>query len=234
VLTALRAAVSRTLVEPVPRDHLEPDGAFRRRRWVAALTLLVGAGLLGVSLSTRPGDARFIPLTASVALVWVIGGVLSGPLHLGYIAWHARLRRPLITPLLLGLLMAAVFVAGALVIRTINPLRALTADVLEHAQRGDLALVFVVTLASGASEELFFRGALYAAIGRRYPVIISSLVYTAVTIATRNPMLVFAAAVMGTLFGLQRRASGGILASMITHVTWSALMLVALPPLLTR
>ncbi|HZJ04087.1 MAG TPA: hypothetical protein VFD59_01290 [Nocardioidaceae bacterium] len=36
---------------------------------------------------------------------------------------------------------------------------------------------------------------------------------------------------MGTLFGLQRRASGGIQASALTHVTWSLLMLRYLPPL---
>ena len=36
---------------------------------------------------------------------------------------------------------------------------------------------------------------------------------------------------MGTLFGLQRRASGGIQAPLLTHLTWSALMLRYLPPL---
>jgi hypothetical protein len=36
---------------------------------------------------------------------------------------------------------------------------------------------------------------------------------------------------MGTLFGLQRRATGGIQAPLITHVVWSALMLRFLPPL---
>jgi membrane protease YdiL (CAAX protease family) len=44
-------------------------------------------------------------------------------------------------------------------------------------------------------------------------------------------MLVFAALTLGVVFGLQRRASGGILAPMITHVTWSMIMLFALPPL---
>jgi hypothetical protein len=51
------------------------------------------------------------------------------------------------------------------------------------------------------------------------------------TVATRNPALVLASAVMGTLFGLQRRASGGIQAPILTHLTWSVLMLRYLPPL---
>ncbi len=36
---------------------------------------------------------------------------------------------------------------------------------------------------------------------------------------------------MGTLFGLQRRASNGLQAPVITHLTWSALMVRYLPPL---
>jgi uncharacterized protein len=44
-------------------------------------------------------------------------------------------------------------------------------------------------------------------------------------------MLVFAALTLGLVLGLQRRASGGILAPILTHVTWSTTMLYALPPL---
>jgi membrane protease YdiL (CAAX protease family) len=79
---------------------------------------------------------------------------------------------------------------------------------------------------------VFFRGALFAAIGRERPVLISTVVYALATIATGNPMLVFAAVLMGAVFALQRRATGGILASMLTHLTWSTVLLFALPPLL--
>jgi membrane protease YdiL (CAAX protease family) len=39
---------------------------------------------------------------------------------------------------------------------------------------------------------------------------------------------------MGSLFGLQRRATGGLQAPAITHLTWSTLMLRFLPPLFRR
>ena len=39
---------------------------------------------------------------------------------------------------------------------------------------------------------------------------------------------------MGLLFAQQRRITGGIQASMLTHVVWSTLMLRYLPPLFTR
>ena len=55
--------------------------------------------------------------------------------------------------------------------------------------------------------------------------------YTLATAATRNPALVLAAGVMGALFGLQRRATGGIQAPVLTHLAWSTLMLRFLPAL---
>jgi uncharacterized protein len=65
-------------------------------------------------------------------------------------------------------------------------------------------------------------------------VLASTGIYAVVTVATGNPMLVFAALTLGLVLGLQRRASGGILAPMLTHVTWSVIMLLALPPLFAR
>jgi uncharacterized protein len=228
------ALIGPALVQKVPRDHRQSDSAFRRRRLVVAIALVAGAALLGVSLSVRPGDAAFYPLTLGVAAVWAAGAAFSGPVHLGYLPARGALRRPVLTPIVLGLLAAGVFVLGALIIREIAPLRDLTNHVLAHARRGQLGLILLVTLVNGVAEELFFRGALFAAIGRRYPVPISTGIYAVVTIATGNPVLVFAALTMGLLFATQRRASGGILAPMITHLTWSTVMVLALPPLLAR
>jgi CAAX protease family protein len=224
--------VTPVLFDQVPRDHQQPDSEFRRRRLIAAVTLVVGATLLGLSLATDPGDVAFYPLTGSVALVWVLGGFLSGPLHLGYGPSRGEVRRPVLIPIVLGVLSGAVFVVGALIAREIGPVRTIIAHVLAHAQQGNFTLVVILALVNGAAEEVFFRGALFAAIGRRHPVPISTVIYTIVTIATGNVMLVFAAALMGTLFALQRRATGGILAPMITHLIWSAAMLIALPPII--
>jgi len=54
------------------------------------------------------------------------------------------------------------------------------------------------------------------------------------TCATRNPALVLASGLMGTVFAVQRRSSGGVLAPMLTHITWSTLMLRYLPALFRR
>jgi membrane protease YdiL (CAAX protease family) len=101
--------------------------------------------------------------------------------------------------------------------------------VLGYARLGNLWIIFMITLANGIAEELFFRGALFAAIGEWHPVLISTVLYAVATIAGGNPVLVFAAIVLGTVVALERRASGGVLAPILTHITWSLSLLFVLP-----
>lgn len=217
------------LIDKVERDHTQTDRAFRYRRIVVAVTLVVGATLLGLSFATEQGDPAFYPLTFGLAATWAVGSLVSGPLHLGHIHILGATRRPVITPILVGLALGAVFVVGGLVTREIPPLAAYIEDVLGYAKAGNLYLLIVITLVNGIAEELFFRGALFAAIGRKRPVLISTIIYGVATIAGGNPVLVFAAVTLGTVVGLQRRAGGGVLAPILTHITWSMIMLLVLP-----
>lgn len=232
-MTWLSRFVDSTLVSPVERNHRQPDHMFRRRRIVVAITLVVGATLLGFSLAIEPGDPAFYALTFALAATWVVGAFLSGPLHAGRVRVGSNLRRPVLQPIAIGLVAVAVFTVGALVVANIPFLRSSTDAVLDHARYGSLPVIALVTVVNGLAEELFFRGALYAAIGARHAVLISTVIYALTTVATGNVMLVFAAAVLGVLVGLQRRVSGGVLAPMLTHVTWSLGMLFILPPLMT-
>ena len=98
-----------------------------------------------------------------------------------------------------------------------------------------MALIFFVTLLNGAAEEVFFRGALFAAIGRRYPHHHLGDHLRAGHHRHRQPDVGLRRPDHGLcVFGLQRRASGGILASMITHLVWSVVMLLALPPIINK
>lgn len=223
------------LTHVVPVHHQESHAVVRRRRRVVTGAAVVGASLLGTSLSTRPGSKEFYGSTATVAAVWTAGGLLSGPLHLGWIQGRdQQLRRPVVTPVVTGVGAFAFFYGCALVTRRIPVLDRAISRVLVFAEEGDESLVLLTTLANGLGEEIFFRGALYAALGDRYPVASSTAVYALATSTTRNPALVLAAGVMGTLFGLQRRASKGLQAPVLTHLTWSALMVRFLPPLFRR
>lgn len=201
--------------------------ALRRRQWVVAVAGLIGASLLALSLRLEPGNAWFYPATFGLAAVWAVGAFASGQLHLGR---RPDGRRPVIEPLVLGFGMAGVFVLGALVVREIDPLARQVANVLTFATEGSLWLLVIITAVNGVAEELFFRGGLYAAI-TQHPVAWTSALYVLATAATGNIMLTFAAALLGVVVGLQRRATGGVLAPILTHTAWSLTMLLALPPL---
>ena len=149
--------------------------------------------------------------------------------RLGRIAHRSeQLRRPVLGPIVLGLALAALFVVGGLVVREIPWLGDQVRSILDFADEGSVALLLVITVVNGIAEELFFRGAAYAAV-TRYPVVVTTIAYAVATLATGNVMLAFAAVLLGAVVGLERRASGGVLAPILTHVTWSATMLLALP-----
>ena len=132
----------------------------------------------------------------------------------------------------LAVVLGVMFVAGAFVVKLIPPLADQVGNVLAYANDGNATLVLLVTVVNGIAEEMFFRGALYAAI-RKNQVPITAVAYAIATAATGNVMLSFAALLLGIVVGLERRASGGILAPILTHLTWSVTMLYALPLILT-
>jgi uncharacterized protein len=229
----VRSFLRTALVLPVPRDHDESDAAFRRRRVVSVLTLAVGAVLVTLALRIEAGDRLFYVATLSLAAVWAVGALLSGPLHLG----RARSRtggtsRPVVQSLALGALLLSVFLVGGLVIAHVPALRDPVVVLLDHARLGSLPLVFAITAVNGVAEELYFRGALFAAVGRRHAVLVTTVVYALTTAGAGIPLLVLAAGLLGLLTGLQRRVTGGILGPVITHLVWSLGMLLLLPTVL--
>jgi uncharacterized protein len=231
VIGGARRAVRRSLWDKVPRDHRQSDLDLRRRQLVTAGFVIVGAVLLALSLRIRPGNALFYPATLGLAAVWTVGALTSGPLHLGRtLRGEEPGPRPLAMPVGYGVLLAGLFVVGGLLVRQIPWLDAQVRHVLDHAQHGSVPLLVLITALNGVAEELFFRGALYAAT-TRHPVVVTTIAYSAATMATGNVMLAFAALLLGVLVGLERRATGGIQAPVITHVVWSVSMLFLLPAL---
>ncbi|MFC7495392.1 MULTISPECIES: type II CAAX prenyl endopeptidase Rce1 family protein [unclassified Nocardioides] len=172
-------------------------------------------------MHTDPGSAWFYPAALALAATWAVGAVAAGPVRRG--------DPSPVRPVLIGLGLVAVFIAGALVVREVALLDDQVGAVTAYAHRGSGPLVVLVAVVTGVAEELFFRGALYDAVPR--PVLGTTVVYTVATLATGNAMLVFAAAVLGLVTAWERRRSGGVVAPAVVHVTWSVGMLVALPAL---
>jgi membrane protease YdiL (CAAX protease family) len=230
-MNRIEGFVRRALWEKVPRDQRDTRQGLRRRQAVTAVFVLLGALVLGLTLRIEPGSRIFYVATVGLAALWAAGAFASGRLHLGRIPFRDRLIRPVVTPIAIGAAMAAVFVAGALIVAgidTLGPLERQVESVITYADQGSVALLVLITAINGIAEELFFRGAVYAAIPQ-HPVLWTTALYGVATAATGNIMLTFAALLLGFVCGLERRASGGILAPILTHCTWSLSMLLVLP-----
>jgi membrane protease YdiL (CAAX protease family) len=200
-----------------------------RRRVVVLVTGLVGTGVLAWGLRSRPASGSFYAGTLGVAVVWTVGGALSGLVHLGWTVDDGPPRRPIIGPIVIGACLAAIFILGALVVRHIPLLADRVEGILAYARTGSWPGVLGLTVANGIGEEVFFRGALQPALPERVQLPGTVVIYALVTMATGNIMLGAASVVLGIITGLQRRTTGGILAPVLTHVTWSTLMLLFLP-----
>ncbi|MFI6999270.1 CPBP family intramembrane glutamic endopeptidase [Nocardia sp. NPDC050175] len=198
-----------------------PVRALSARRGRVAAVAVAGTGLLGASFAAEPDSAEFYRLTVATAATWALGGGTPD-------TRADKTEHPVLAPILIGAGTFAVFYGCALIARRIPFLRKAITSVLRYAEQGPTPQVLLVTLANGAAEEIFFRGAVYSVAGR-HPVLVSTGVYACTTVATRNPALVLASILMGTLFGLQRRTTGSIQAPILTHLTWSTLMLRYLP-----
>ncbi len=231
-VSELRAFVNAALIEKVDRDHHDADDVFRRRQVVVAITFVVGTAVLAWALRITPGDPLFYVATLALAAVWLVGALLSGPLHAGM--GHTRRgekARPIVQSLVLGVLLLLLFLVGALVVARIPVLREPVDQLLDHARFGAFTAVLAITFVNGVVEELYFRGALYSALPR-HQVTLTTVLYALTTVGSGIPLLVLAAAVIGLVTALQRRVTGGFLGPIITHVVWSTGMLLLLPPAL--
>ncbi|AKT50326.1 CPBP family intramembrane glutamic endopeptidase [Arsenicicoccus sp. oral taxon 190] len=211
----------------------EQPARRQRRRVVAVLTVVLGAAVLAWTLRIAPGDPRFYLATVGLAAVWLAGALAAGrPLRATEELGRQRAPRLVVTGLAVGLVLLVVFLAGAVVVARVPVLREPVQELLDHARWGSLPAVLALTALNGVVEELFFRGGLYDAFGGRGAVLGSTAVYTVVTALAGIPLLALAGLLLGLVVALLRRLTHGVLAPIVTHLTWSLGMLLLLGPLL--
>ena len=219
--------VANLLVPSTEPATVDGPAARRRRRVVTAIAIVVGTALLAATLRVPRGSAWFTVLALLVAATWTVGSFVSGPIP--FQPDRDTPWRTFLGPVVVGIAAFGVFVIAYLVARHLPLVGPALDGVLATADAGPIAVVLFVALVNGAGEELFFRGALHAALEPHHPAIATTVVYVVVTAATGNLALVIAAAVMGALFSLERLSTRGVLAPIVTHLTWSTLMVLALP-----
>jgi membrane protease YdiL (CAAX protease family) len=222
-------AVRDLLTPELLPEPIEPAPARRRRRRVVAATLAAGTVALAATLAVPRGSLAFSLLGFLLAAIWVAGSAAAGSLHLGRPTDRTESRRSLLAAIMLGGLAFVAFLGASLVARRVPGLDGAVDSVLATADAGPTVLVLAIAVVNAVAEERFFRGALPVALAGDHRAVVATAVYVLVTAATLNVALVVAAAAMGTVFMLERLATRRILAPTLTHVTWSTLMLLAIP-----
>jgi hypothetical protein len=165
-----KAPPSPPLPGHVPPAHAEPATVRSRRRRVVIATGIGGAGLLGISLSTKAGSPQFYILTMGVAGTWVAGAFGSGSVQLDRIPGRENTqRRPVVVPVLTGAGAFGLFYGAARLARHIPPLNRAIGSVLRYADDGSTRLVLLTAGANAVAEELYFRGALWSVVEESHP-----------------------------------------------------------------
>jgi membrane protease YdiL (CAAX protease family) len=178
------------------------------------------------TLRAQPGSLGFNLLGLLVAGIWCTGALAVGPPRL----WTSppSIVRTVVVALVIGGATFLFFLAADLIGRHLPLVAPALHSLLAKADAENKGFTLAVALLNAVGEELFFRGVLYDTLPRSR-VGWSVAIYVTVTAATGNAALVVAALVMGIILGVERRSSRGVLAPMLTHLSWSTLVLLYLP-----
>jgi hypothetical protein len=142
----------------VPSARAEPETAGARRRLIVTATGIAGAGLLGISLSTKAGSPQFYILTMGLAGTWAAGALSSGPLPLNITKDRdGTWRRPVVMPVLTGAGAFGLFYGAAQLARDIPPLNRAIGSVLHYADDGSTPLVLAAASPDAAGSALSFQ-----------------------------------------------------------------------------
>jgi membrane protease YdiL (CAAX protease family) len=159
-------------------------------------------------------------------------------------AWHPYLRvrlRPTRRLVAMGALSGVglylLFAAGALVVRE-TPLWPLIEGVVDLTRTTAPGMVaaLVIVFGTSPSEEVLWRGAVFARLTRRYgagwrPVVLSAAAYALFVGLSGSLVLSLAALVCGTVWARQRQVTGSLVPSLMSHALWSLLMYLSIPGL---
>jgi uncharacterized protein len=243
---------------PNPTDHPPPE-APHRPGWVPRRPVPDDAERPPVAAGGAPGHGGRPgwALPAALALMAVVypaafqfrvvpfwSAMVAVSAFSWWAAWHPYLRtrlRPTRRLVAMGLASAAalylLFCAGAVLVRQ-TPLWPAVTEVadLTRASAPAAVAVLVLVLGTSPSEEVLWRGAVFARLTSRYgpgwrPVAATTAAYALFVGLSGSLVLAAAALVCGAVWTRQRQVTGSIVPSLVSHVLWSSLMFLYVPGL---
>lgn len=204
----------------------------RSNSWWFLLPCVIGA--LGLFLGRKAGDGTtgFYALTFLTALVYAVGWWIWGS-RTAFSGPGAA--REVLRGVLIGAVLAVIFVLGAAVVQFIPFLAGPVEELLQTTTHGGLAPTLFVLVINGIGEELVYRDMVphqlrLKSVGSEVAVGAWSLVaYCLATIAMGVPLLIFAAAVLGAVAFYEASRSRRLYSPIAVHLTWSITMLFVMP-----
>lgn len=185
----------------------------------------------------RLGPLDFWWAMGLVVAVLVVSAFAADPGYLALLREDAR-TRPL-RKIVLGALSAAalygVFHLGGILVRRFLPMGGEDIGAVYALKAGAPAfrIGILLLLIIGPGEEIFWRGHLQRTwqnrIGCASALPLAVAVYTAVHIASGNPVLVLAAAVCGLFWGVLYQRSGSVLLVAVSHTLWDLAVFLLFP-----
>ncbi len=194
--------------------------------------IVIGAGAVAVAWTLVVAGRLSIWPAMSVAL----GALGAAALATGRVELSSRVDLGLAgaAGLAAGVALYAATVAFVLVVRRWPVFDRHVAEIYD--QRRGLALWLALLLAAGinaSGEELFWRGLmqgyLAGSLGWAGAAAVVWAAYVGVNLASRNLPIIAGAVVAGAVWGALALWTHGVLASLLCHVVWTALMLAAPP-----
>ena len=159
-------------------------------------------------------------------------------------AWHPYLRtrlrptrRLVVMGLISGVALYLCFCAGALVVQE-TPLWPRIQEVVDltRTTAPGAAAALVIVFATSPSEEVLWRGAVFARLTRRYgpgwrPLVATTVLYALFVGLSGSLVLPLAALICGAVWTRQRQVTGSIVPSLVSHALWSLLIFLYIPGL---
>lgn len=192
------------------------------------------AAVLFSLLFAFPVMGFWLQLAATTMVLAAVGFIVDGSSLRLQLTTGLRLRSDLIFGVLLAAVLYGVFFMGRSVLHWMFPP---SADMIRSVYglahgSSPWAIAALLFLVVGPCEELFWRGFLQQRLSQAYGwkgVVATAAAYTAVHVAAGNPVLIVAALVCGTFWGAMFFRSRRLMANIVSHAIWAAVIFAVAP-----